>query len=41
MINSKNPRIKKIRNLGTLNKFLKGARITKIEPNRLVIKKRG
>ena len=33
--------ITKIRSLGTLNKFLNGAKITKIKPARLLIKKRG
>jgi hypothetical protein len=32
---------KKIRNLGTLNKFRKGAMITKADPITLVIKNRG
>ena len=32
---------KKIRNLGILNKFLKGAKITKIKPAKLLIKNRG
>ena len=33
--------IKKIRNLGILNKFLKGVRITKIKPTKLLIKNLG
>ena len=33
--------IKKIRNLGILNKFLNGVKITKINPVTLLIKKRG
>jgi hypothetical protein len=40
-INNKNDKIKKARNLGTLNKFLNGAKITKIKPAKLLIKKRG
>ena len=36
-----NPRITKIRRLLILNKFLKGARITKIKPATLLIKNRG
>ncbi len=31
----------KIRNFGTLNKFLKGAKITKIKPAKLLIKNLG
>ena len=31
----------RIRNLGTLNKFLNGAKITKIKPTKLLIKNRG
>ena len=34
-------RINIIRSLGTLNKFLKGAKITRINPTKLLIKKRG
>ena len=34
-------RIKKIRNFGTLNKFLKGVNIIKINPVTLLIKNRG
>jgi len=33
--------IEKIRNFGTLNKFLSGAKITKIRPAKLLIKNRG
>jgi hypothetical protein len=33
--------IKKIRNFGILNKFLKGVRITKIKPTKLLIKNLG
>ena len=33
--------INKMRNLGILNTFLKGAKMTKIKPNTLLIKKRG
>ena len=33
--------IKKIRNLGILNKFLNGVKITKINPVTLLIKNRG
>ena len=33
--------IKKIRNLGILNKFLNGVKITKISPVTLLIKNRG
>ena len=33
--------IKKIRNFLILNKFLKGAKITKIEPATLLMKNRG
>ena len=36
-----NPRIKNRRNLGILNKFLNGAKITRINPIKLLIKKRG
>jgi hypothetical protein len=39
--NNKNAGIKIIRNLGILNKFLNGARITTIKPAKLLIKKRG
>jgi hypothetical protein len=39
--NPKQPIIKKIRNLGILNKFLTGAKITKINPAKLLIKNRG
>ena len=39
--NNKTDRIKTIRNLGILNKFLNGAKITKIKPTKLLIKKRG
>lgn len=41
MINIRNDKIKRIRNLGTLNKFLNGARITKIKPTKLLIKNLG
>ena len=34
-------KIKKIRNLEFLNKFWKGVKITRINPNKLLIKKRG
>ena len=34
-------RIKKIRNFGTLNKFLRGAKIIRIKPAKLLIKNRG
>ena len=40
-INNKKDKIKRIRNLGTLNKFLNGAKITKINPATLLIKNRG
>ena len=40
-INNKNDKIKIIRNFGTLNKFLNGAKITKIKPTKLLIKNRG
>ena len=40
-ITNKKNRIKRIRNLGTLNKFLNGAKITKIKPTKLLIKNRG
>ena len=40
-INKIKDKIKKIRNFGTLNKFLKGAKITKIKPATLLIKNRG
>ena len=33
--------IKNMRSFGTLNKFLKGVKIIKIKPARLLIKKRG
>jgi hypothetical protein len=39
--NIRNPRITKPRSLLTLNKFLNGAKITKIKPAKLLIKKRG
>ena len=32
---------KKIRNLGILNKFRNGAKITRIKPTKLLIKNRG
>ena len=35
------PKIKRKRNLGILNKFLKGAKITKTNPATLLIKNRG
>ena len=35
------PPIKKIRNFGILNKFFTGAKITKINPIKLLIKNRG
>ena len=41
IINPRNERITRIRNFGTLNKFLNGAKIIKIRPIRLLIKKRG
>ena len=41
VINVKIDRINRIRNLGTFNKFLKGAKITRIKPIKLLIKKRG
>ena len=41
MINSKKIRIKEIRNSLILNKFLRGARIIKINPATLLMKKRG
>jgi hypothetical protein len=41
IINAKKETIKTIRNLGILNKFLSGAKITRIEPAKLLIKKRG
>ena len=40
-INNKKDKIKRMRNLGTLNKFLNGAKITKIKPIKLLIKKSG
>ena len=40
-IKNKKDIIKRIRNFGTLNKFLNGAKITKIKPIKLLIKKRG
>ena len=39
--NNKNPTITKILSFLILNKFLKGAKITKIKPAKLLIKKRG
>ena len=39
--NNKINRIKNIRSFGTLNKFLKGVKIIKIKPAKLLIKKRG
>ena len=39
--NRKQVSSKKIRNFGTLNKFLRGAKITKINPAKLLIKNRG
>ena len=39
--NKKNERITKIRSFLILNKFLNGAKITKIRPAKLLIKKRG
>lgn len=41
VITNKKNRIKIIRNFGILNKFLNGARIIKIKPAKLLIKKRG
>ena len=41
IIDSSNIEITNIRNLGILNKFLKGVIITKIKPVTLLIKKRG
>ena len=38
---SKRTKIKKIRNLDVLNKFLKGVKITNIRPARLLIKNLG
>ena len=35
------PTIKKIRNFGTLNRFLNGAKIIRINPAKLLIKNRG
>ena len=35
------PKIKNIRSFETLNKLRIGARITRIKPNKLLIKKRG
>ena len=40
-INNTNPIITKIRSFLILNKFLNGAKITKIKPAKLLIKKRG
>ena len=40
-MNSNKNIITRIRNLGTLNKFLNGAKITKIKPAKLLMKKRG
>ena len=40
-INKINDKITKIRSFLILNKFLNGAKITKIRPARLLIKKRG
>ena len=40
-ITNKKDTIKRMRNLGTLNKFLNGAKITKIKPTKLLIKNRG
>jgi hypothetical protein len=39
--NNKRNKTKKIRNFGTLNKFLKGVKITKTRPIRLLIKNLG
>lgn len=39
--NNKTDIIKTIRNLGILNKFLNGAKITRIKPTKLLIKNRG
>ena len=39
--NKINDKITKIRSFLILNKFLKGAKITKIKPAKLLIKKRG
>ena len=39
--NNMRNKIKNIRNLGILNKFLKGVKITKIKPVTLLIKNRG
>ena len=40
-INTRNPTITKIRSFLILNKFLNGAKITKIKPAKLLIKNRG
>ena len=40
-INSRNPIITKRRSFLILNKFLNGAKITKIKPAKLLIKNRG
>jgi hypothetical protein len=40
-INKISPRMTKIRRVLILNKFLNGAKITKIKPATLLIKKRG
>ena len=40
-INKINDKITKIRSFLILNKFLNGAKITKIKPAKLLIKKRG
>jgi len=37
----KEPRIKKIRSFGILNKFLNGVKMIKINPTKLLIKNRG
>lgn len=39
--NNRRNKIRNIRSFGTLNKFLKGVKITNSKPNRLLIKKRG
>ena len=40
-INNPNPTMTKTRSFLILNKFLNGAKITKIKPAKLLIKKRG
>ena len=39
--NNRRNKIRKIRNRGILNKFLRGVNIIKSKPERLLIKKRG